>query len=98
MREPSPIDRLLHSRKFLLAVAALLITLLGHYASVPSDVLTMIDGVLVALIASIAWEDGAALSASNDTYVTNHYAAEDGSGWTGADLTDDEQPEPGTIV
>ncbi len=67
MPQPNPIQALLHSRKFLLAVAALVITLLGHYGGVPSDVLTMIDGVLVALIASIAWEDGATKSTTQTT-------------------------------
>lgn len=53
----NPIIGLLRSRKFLLAVAGLIMTLLGHYAGLPIEVLASIDALLIAVIAGIAGED-----------------------------------------
>ena len=57
MSDPNPLARLLRSRKFLLALAGVLMTLLGHYAGLPTPVLASIDALLVAVIAGIAIED-----------------------------------------
>jgi len=50
---------LLQSRKFWLAILALVQTILFHYLpTFPAQVWQAIDAVLVILIASIAYEDG----------------------------------------
>lgn len=54
---------LLKSRKFWLAVFALVQTVVLHYVDVPKDIWMSIDGVVAVLIASIAWEDAAEKSA-----------------------------------
>ena len=48
---------LLHSRKFWLAVWALVQTIGGHYLTIPTDIITAMDAVVIVLIASIAAED-----------------------------------------
>ena len=54
------IKSLLHSRKFWIAVAALIQTLLFHFvADFPPEVWASIDAVLIVLIGSIAYEDAA---------------------------------------
>lgn len=55
---PNPIKALLLSRKFLLAVVAVINTLVSHYASIPVEVWASIDLLLGVVIASIAYEDG----------------------------------------
>jgi len=51
---------LLYSRKFWLAVVALVQTLALNYFNVPQDIWMAVDGVLVVLIVAIAGEDIAA--------------------------------------
>jgi hypothetical protein len=55
---PNPFTSLLHSRKFWLAVLALAQTVLFQFVpDFPDSVWVSINGVLVVLIATIAWED-----------------------------------------
>lgn len=49
---------LLHSRKFWLAVFAVVQSLVLHYIDVPSEIWTSIDLLVSVLIAAIAYEDG----------------------------------------
>lgn len=60
---------LLKSRKFWLAVFALVQTVVLHYVDVPKDIWMSIDGVVVVLIASIAWEDAAEKSADSGLFI-----------------------------
>lgn len=56
--DPNPFKSLLHSRKFWLAVLALVQTILFQFVpDFPDSVWVSINGVLVVLIATIAWED-----------------------------------------
>ena len=56
--DPNPFKSLLHSRKFWLAVLALAQTVLFQFVpDFPDSVWVSINGVLVVLIATIAWED-----------------------------------------
>jgi len=48
---------LLRSRKFLLALSGLIMTLLGHYAGLPTDILAAIDALLASVVLGIAIED-----------------------------------------
>lgn len=50
---------LLTSRKFLLAVLAVVQTVVLHYVNVPQDIWLAIDGLLVTVIGTIALEDAA---------------------------------------
>lgn len=54
---------LVHSRKFWLAVWALVQTVTGHYVQLPVDIIIALDAVVLVLIGSIAYEDGQAKSA-----------------------------------
>lgn len=56
---PNPFAALLRSRKFLLAVAALITTLLSTYAGLAENVIMSINGVIGAVILGIALEDAA---------------------------------------
>lgn len=53
-----PIKSLLYSRKFLLAVLALVQTLVLKYLHIDAEVWQSVNAVLIVLIASIAVEDG----------------------------------------
>jgi hypothetical protein len=57
------LSSMLHSRKVLLALAGLIQTVALNYYGVDPAVWLSIDGLLVAAIGSIAYEDGAAKSA-----------------------------------
>lgn len=46
-----------HSRKFWLAMWGLIQTIIGHYLSLPADIIMAADAVVAVLIASIAAED-----------------------------------------
>lgn len=48
---------LLKSRKFWLAVWALIQTVAGHYINLPTDIIAALDAVVITLIAAIAAED-----------------------------------------
>lgn len=65
------LSSLLHSRKVLLALVALAQTLALHSYGVDPTVWAAIDGVLVVLISSIAYEDGAAKLAPQNVQVQN---------------------------
>ncbi len=56
-------QKLLHSRKFWLMVWGLIQTIAGHYLTIPHDIILAADGLVLALIASIAYEDGEAAKA-----------------------------------
>ena len=56
---PNPFRTLIYSRKFWLAVSALVITLLSTYAGLPDNVIMSINAVFGAVILGIAWEDAA---------------------------------------
>jgi len=57
---PAPLERLMLSRKFWLALAAIAQTVVfALWPGFPPDVWKAIDALLVALIASIAYEDAA---------------------------------------
>lgn len=56
------VKSLLRSRKFLLALVGVVMTLLGTYANLPPAVLASIDALLVAVILGIAHEDAAVKS------------------------------------
>jgi hypothetical protein len=51
---------LLKSRKFWLAVFAVVQTLISHYLMIPADIWQAIDALVVVLIGTIAVEDAAA--------------------------------------
>jgi hypothetical protein len=55
----SPLQALLHSRKFWLAVFAIVQALVLHYLSVPDDIWQAIVALIMVLIAAIAAEDTA---------------------------------------
>lgn len=55
-----PIRKLLYSRKFLTAVAGLIITVLTLKSGWDVEIIVAVDGLLAALILSIAYEDGQA--------------------------------------
>ena len=59
MENPNPIKALLYSRKFLLAVFAIVQTLVAHYFKVDPQVWGAIDALVMVVIYSIAVEDGA---------------------------------------
>lgn len=50
---------LLTSRKFLLALAAVVQTVVLHYIEVPKEIWTAIDALVVTVIGTIALEDAA---------------------------------------
>ena len=50
---------LIHSRKFWLAVFAVIQTVVLHYVDVPRDIWVSIDALVVVLISGIAIEDAA---------------------------------------
>jgi hypothetical protein len=54
---------LLKSRKFWLAVFAVIQTVVLHYLSIPQDIWAAIDGLIVTVILSIAIEDAGEKSA-----------------------------------
>ena len=58
MSQPNPIKALLRSRKFLLAIAGLIVTIIGHFVNAPPEVWGAIDTLILAVIAGIAYEDG----------------------------------------
>lgn len=58
MQSTNPIVGLLRSRKFLLAVFALVQSIVLHYASVPQEIWLAVDGLVGVVIAGIAYEDG----------------------------------------
>ena len=60
-----PFVSLLHSRKFLLAVFAVVQSVVFAYIEIEPSVWQAIDGLVLALIATIAWEDSAAKRAGN---------------------------------
>lgn len=64
---------LFRSRKFLLALAGVIMTLLGHYAGLPGEVLASIDALLLAVIAGIAVEDHGEKSRTSNIY---HYSTD----------------------
>jgi len=47
------------SRKFWLAVWGLIQTVVLHYLAIPSDIIIAADALVIAVIAGIAYEDGA---------------------------------------
>ncbi len=53
----NPFSALLHSRKFWVAVFALLSTLLTVYLQIPDAVIMALNGVFAAVVAAIAYED-----------------------------------------
>lgn len=55
---------LLRSRKFLLAVFGVIQTIIAHYFDLPVEVWGAIDTLVLAVIAGIAYEDGAEKRAS----------------------------------
>jgi type III secretory pathway component EscV len=58
MENPNPLKALLYSRKFWLAVVALVQTVLFQFVpGFPEEVWQAIDAVLIVVIATIAWED-----------------------------------------
>lgn len=59
----NPIVALLRSRKFLLALFALIQALVMHYLDLPDEIWQSIVALVGVLIASIAYEDGQAKSA-----------------------------------
>lgn len=65
------VSSMLHSRKVLLALIALAQTLALHSFGVNPIVWGSIDGVLVALMSTIAYEDGASKSAPQNVQVQN---------------------------
>lgn len=66
VQNPNPLKALLYSRKFWLAVVALVQTILFQYVpEFPKEVWLAIDGVLVVVIATIAVEDAARKWGSN---------------------------------
>jgi hypothetical protein len=50
---------LLRSRKVLLAILAVVQTLVAHYLDIPTEVWASVDALLVVLIGAIAYEDAA---------------------------------------
>lgn len=60
-----PFISLLHSRKFLLAVFAVVQSVIFAYIEIDPSVWQAIDGLILALIAAIAWEDAAEKRAGN---------------------------------
>jgi hypothetical protein len=56
---------LLRSRKFLLAVYALVQTLALHYLALPADIIWTLDAVIITLITTIALEDAAQKTNNN---------------------------------
>lgn len=65
------LSSMLHSRKVLLALVALAQTLALHSFGVDPIVWGSIDGVLVALMSTIAYEDGAAKQVPQNVQVQN---------------------------
>ena len=61
----SGIKSLLKSRKVLIAAVGVLQTLVLHYLKIDPEVWASIDGLLLALIVSIAHEDAAEKQGSN---------------------------------
>lgn len=61
--QPNPFKAMLRSRKVLLAIAAVISTIALHEWGVDPEVWVSIDALIGVLIASIAYEDGAAKSA-----------------------------------
>jgi hypothetical protein len=59
------LQALVRSRKFWLAVVAVIQTVVLHYVSVPQDIWLAIDGMIALVIAGIALEDYGAKSAGN---------------------------------
>jgi hypothetical protein len=63
----SPLAALLRSRKFMVAIVSLLVALLvtavPQFASVQTELITLITVVALAVIGGTAWEDSAALKA-----------------------------------
>ena len=55
---------LLRSRKFLLALAAVIQTLVLYYIAVPAEVWASINALIIVVIGGIAYEDGQEKSAS----------------------------------
>lgn len=56
---------LLKSRKFWLAVWGLVQTVIGHFLSLPADLIVALDALVMVLIGSIAAEDAAQKIAGN---------------------------------
>jgi hypothetical protein len=67
----SPIAALLRSRKVMVALVSLLVALIvtwvPQFASVETELITLITVVALALIGSTAWEDTAAIKAAANT-------------------------------
>lgn len=59
----TPLAKLLYSRKFLLAGAGVISTLVLHYFQIDPEVWLAIDGLIAIVIAGIAHEDAAEKSA-----------------------------------
>lgn len=71
----SAIGGLFKSRKFLIAFSGLIMTVLGYYSGLPSEILISIDALFGAVILGIAAEDSAEKGAPKITENTTINAA-----------------------
>lgn len=70
MTQPSnPIIALFRSRKFLIALTDMVISLVLYYNAAPLEIIAILQPVIAILIASIAYEDGQEKSAPSMTNV-----------------------------
>jgi len=60
------IKSLFQSRKFLLALFALITSIVAHYADIPTEIWVAFDAVIMVLINAIAKEDAAEKSNPNN--------------------------------
>lgn len=78
------------SRKFWLALLAVIQTIVSHYFNVPVEVWASIDALAAVVIVTIAYEDGANTKAYYDAAL-EYYLSNPGIGIEEVDTTDEDE-------